>query len=356
MLCYSKSINLSKKITTMKNKAFACKLFLLASGLLLIQPCAFAAWKIKAGANSFYTSDVSIFSASQRLSLSEDPTSPIIDKTGRGSSFVFEPTVFLGRSFQNTLGKLEVRFNAQGYIFTSNSEFNHGTYGANIVQTLSPKSSVGVRYHFGPGQFLGESRATSAESEEIENSSKRFGKERVTTHFGSLFLQHRLTDRLLLRLLGRYGNRTYSETFSQRDTNFWTVGPHLEWEINPYLELLLGYHFERGLAAGRHQPQFGENVSYFNHYATGELAVKITENTSLRLGFDYEKNIFTSKLREDDHRNGGEDVYQGDIQLRHKATKRIDLILGYLHGQRKFTFESSRADVNTAWLGINLKF
>lgn len=84
--------------------------------------------------------------------------------------------------------------------------------------------------------------------------------------------------------------------------------------------------------------------------------MKATEKTSLRLGFDYEKNIFTSELHKDIHRNGGEDVYQGDLQLRHKVTKQIDLILGYLHGQRKFTFESDIATINSAWVGANIRY
>lgn len=180
----------------MRNKTLVCKLFLFASSLLLIQPCAFAAWKAIVGANSFYTTDVSIFSASQRLSLSEDPTSPIIDKTGQGSSFVFEPSVLLANDFHNAFGKLEIKFNAKGYVFTNHSEFNHPTFGTNILQTLSSSTSIGLRYHFGPNQFLGRSRSSGIE-EEIENSSKRLGNERVTTHFGSLFLQHRLDDRLL---------------------------------------------------------------------------------------------------------------------------------------------------------------
>jgi len=34
-------------------------------------------------------------------------------------------------------------------------------------------------------------------------------------------------------LLGRYGMRRYNEAFSERNINFWTVGPHVDWQCGP---------------------------------------------------------------------------------------------------------------------------
>lgn len=32
----------------------------------------------------------------------------------------------------------------------------------------------------------------------------------------------------------------YNEAFSEHDTRFWTIGPHIEWIVTPRIELPLG--------------------------------------------------------------------------------------------------------------------
>ena len=102
--------------------------------LMCIENPALADWAVKGEGNIFYTDDVSIFSASQRLSLQEDPTQPVIDITDQGDDVVFEPVISIGRSFQPSWGPVELVFKAQGFVFAKNSEFNHGTYGLHITQ------------------------------------------------------------------------------------------------------------------------------------------------------------------------------------------------------------------------------
>jgi hypothetical protein len=75
-----------------------------------------------------------------------------------------------------------------------------------------------------------------------------------------------VTPDLSVRLLNRYGMRRYNEAFSERDINFWTIGPHMDWRVAPKVKLGFSYHYERGLAEGRKQPQFEDDTSYVNHY------------------------------------------------------------------------------------------
>lgn len=327
---------------------------LLGCGLtLLILPLvghpAWAEWKIGGETNVFYTDDVSIFSASQRLSLQEDPTQPVIDITDQGDDVVFEPAISIGRSFQPSWGDVELTVKAQGFVFADHSEFNHGTYGAQVTQALPAETILRLRYHYGPNQFLGKNR-------ERRSGDERFEEERVTTHFGTVELEREVLEVLMIRVLGRYGHRSYNEMFKQRDTNFWTVGTHVEWELHPGIELMLGYHYERGLADGRNQPQFEEDISFFNHYVAAELEVHMTEQTAVTFGFDFEKNTFTSGLPNDEHRNANEKIYQGEVEVRHAVNETVDLTLAYQRGQRRFSFEPSTAFVDTVWIGSAFRF
>src|SRR6185295_4671666 len=105
-------------------------LVVLASLWLLPQPSpAEEGWSLEGQGTLFYTDDVGLFSASRRLSRDGDPTQPAIDSilTNQGSDMVFEPMANITRSSKNNLGRLDLNMQGQGFVFTENPEFNHGT-------------------------------------------------------------------------------------------------------------------------------------------------------------------------------------------------------------------------------------
>ena len=61
-----------------------------------------------------------------------------------------------------------------------------------------------------------------------------------------IFLIHDVRPDVPVKLLGRYGMRRYKEAFSERNINFWTIGPHADWRVAPKINLGLSYHYERG--------------------------------------------------------------------------------------------------------------
>ena len=83
-------------------------------------------------------------------------------------------------------------------------------------------------------------------------------------------------------LYTRYGIRRYNEAFQQRNTNFWTVGTHFEWEVSDRIEAVLGYHFERGLAEGRKQPELRDDLSYINHFCHRGTRNRVDETLESR--------------------------------------------------------------------------
>lgn len=329
-----------------------------ASRLLLLWPFlwlftlddpASAQWTLEAESNFFYTSDAALFSASRRLALMEDPTQPVVDVTGLGSDMVFEPAAEVKRAFSTGLGRTELSVKGQGFVYAINPGFNHGTYRLELEQDLWPKSLLRVDYYYAPNLLLANN---------IERRTGSFGEseEKVTTHILSTHLEQKVTQDFNVRLLYRYGARLYNDAFKERTTYFWTLGPHVEWQITSRIDLMLGYHYERGLADGRNEPLVADDVSYINHYLAMSVGIKVTEETRLFLGADYERNNFTSGLQGDEHNGAKENLYQGEIELKHQLHNNVRLTVGFQRTQRDSTIDFRGGNDSNAWLGAEYTF
>lgn len=319
------------------------------AGVLLQSTLVSAQWSGELQGNIFYTDDVGLFSASRRLSLQNDPTQPVVDRTGQGSDMVYEPSVDVRRAFESHWGRTELSAQAQGFIFAENPVFNHGSYRLRLAQDVAPDTAIRLYFFYGPNMFVGK-------NDERRSGMALLVDERVTTYFWSAHLERRLDSNVIVRLLARYGQRQYNEAFSERDTSFWTLGPHIEWIVTPRIQLLLGYHYERGLADGRSQPQVHDDISYVNHYASAELVVQAMDRVSVLLGFDYERDNFTSGLTGDVHRGAHENVYQGDLEIQYRSTGATTLKFGCQHGGRKFSFERDSVSNTNVWVGSDFRF
>lgn len=180
--------------------------------------------------------------------------------------------------------------------------------------------------------------------------------ERVTTHFGSAHLDRKIADNITLRLLSRYGLRLYNADFRQRDTGFWTLGPHLDWAVNSWVDLTLGYHYERGLTDRRHEPQIKDDISYVNHHASLELTLRPIARTAVEFSVDYERNNFTSGIVGDIHNGAHESIAQGEVELTYRLTEAAMLRFGCQHGPRQFSFEPNSVGNTNVWLGAGYHF
>lgn len=308
-------------------------------------------WSVEGRGILFYTDDVGLFSATRRLSRDGDPTQPAIDSalTNKGADMVFEPMLSLTRSLTNNLGRLDLNVQGQGFIFTDNPRFNHGTLRVQALQALSSTTRVQGRFYYAPNQFLGD-------NEEHQSGQDQVTAEKLTSYIWSTRLIHDVTPDLSFRLLGRYGLRRYNESFSERDTNFWTIGPHMDWRVAPKIKLGVSYHYERGLAEGRSQPQFADDVSYVNHYVSADVEVELTERWLLLTAFHYEHNIWTSGLAGDERNGGHENIYQGEVILAYRLTDSIQGFGGVQRSNRKESFESSSVKNTNFGIGVSAKF
>jgi hypothetical protein len=306
-----------------------------------------AQWVLDTEANLFYTDDVSLFSASRRLALMEDPTQPAVDVTGQGSDMVVEPQAELKRAFSSAFGRTELSVKAQGFVFATNPIYNHGTFRFEIEQDLTRSLMLRVNYYYAPDLFLARN---------TQRSTGIKADERVSTHIYSAHLEGRPTEDLTLRLLTRYGSRDYNAAFSNRDTTLWTVGPHVEWAAARWLDVTAGYHYERGLADGRNQPQAKDDVSYINHYLALGLMIKPMEDHAIFLGADYEHNIFTSTIVGDERRGEKEDIYQWELEYRRTLGPRAVFTAGFQRSVRVSNIPARSVPDNNTWLGLEYKF
>jgi hypothetical protein len=334
----------------MKIQAPPLKSASLVIAMLIVGTNVNAEWSLKTDNSAFYTDDVALFSVTRRLSLKDDPTQPTVDRPGQGGDFVYEPGATLEWQDENALGKLLMAIDASGYIFADQSAFSHGLYEFRLAQTFTNNAKISLHYNFVPDLFLGKNAFRRANGEESEHD------EILTNHYWSLRLDQPLTQNLTVRLFSRYGLRNYNEPFQHRDTQFWTLGPHIEWVINPDMELLIGYHYEQGSASHQRAAHFPDDVSYINHYASTEFKIRLLDKLTGIFIFDYENNKFTSRRIDDEHLGASENVYQGEVELLYELTELAIVKLGWQHGSRKLTTEQASIKNNNVWLGLEYVF
>lgn len=310
-----------------------------------------AEWSGTVESTLYGTDDAALFSASRRLARDQDPTQPALDDSvfGVGPDMVYEPVVQFTNDLDSRFGHTDVSVRAQGFIYAIHPEFNHLSLGLQAGHEFTSATSLLIRYFYSPNLLLGE-------NEERQTGQDTIVEERVTTHFVALALEQHLAHRWKGRLLGRYGVRLYEDLFSQRDTHFWTIGPHLEWQATDQVEVALGYHYERGLSQGRQEPQFNDDVSYVNHYVTGEIGVEFAHAWKVEVGMHFERNDWTSGLP-GDRRNGQyETVVQGDLIVTNRLTKVAQLAAGVQRQHRKESFEENPVTGTNFWLGAEIQF
>ncbi len=299
----------------------------------------------------FYTDDVGIFSATRRLSRDGDPTQPALDSrlTDQGSDVVIEPDLTLATSRVNRWGTLELSGKGQGFIYTDHARFNHGTLRLEALQAFSPETRARLRFYYAPSLFLGD-------NESRQPGSTGLAKESVSSYIWSARLERNLTPEVEVRLLTRYGLRRYNQAFEERDTDFWTVGPHFEWRVAPGVKLGLGYHYERGLADGRNQPQLKDDVSYVNHYGSADVEVELTKRVSFATAFHYERNNWTSGIPGDERQGAHENIFQGDAVVYYRVADKARVGLGIQRSSRKESFDPSAVKNTNVGFGIEAAF
>ena len=284
-----------------------------------------AEWSAIAESKASYTNNVTNFSAARRLKFSEDPSQPTA-LPSQLSDVIWDPSLEVLRSSSSTLGPNELSVKAQGFIYTNNPIFNHGDYRLQFKQGLSTDTSLLLRYRNVPNQFLGPNI-------EHRTGSNLIQEERVSSQTWRTELEHRVNESWRLTLIGRYGLRSYNDAFAERDTKFWTLGSQVQYVLNPRVAMSMGYLYERGLADGRGNTQFNDDVSYRLHAVSAGTDLTLIESLSLHLAYIYRRKDFSSDLLGDTHLNRHDNIHQGMAELRYRLTTSASLLASFQQTQ-----------------------
>jgi hypothetical protein len=229
-----------------------------------------------------------------------------VSRTGIGKDMVFEPYVRLSNLIPSRWGETEFSVRVRGFTYATNPEFSHSSIYLEAIHGFTPRAILRLRYFTAPDQLLGQTELHGRH--EIQDM-------RVTSHLGTVRFDYRLSDHWEFQLLGRAGIRNFNDTFTQRDTLLWRIGPHLLYHLNHHAKIILGYQYERGLAEGRHDTHLGDDASYVHHFASIGLEADLMEHLELELDFHFERNNFTTGIPSDERIGGHENIYIGTGRL-----------------------------------------
>jgi hypothetical protein len=268
-----------------------------------------AEWSPIAAQESSYTSDAFQFSSACRLALSEDPSLPTVVPVGNPEDVIWEPSVKVLRSAATRVVSNELSVKAHGFIRTDKPIFTHGDYRLQDRQWLGPATSLLLRYRYVPNLFLGPNF-------ERRTGTRSAQEERVTSHTLGVEFERHVNEMITAALVSRYGLRLYNEAFAERDTNFYSVGPRLTYRAALWVAFTVGNLYERGLAEGRQEPQFMDDVSYFLHFVSFEMELRLTSKLVLNLMYIHIQKTFTSGFPGDTHVGREDLTHQGRAELR----------------------------------------
>jgi hypothetical protein len=306
-------------------------------------------WSAIAEARALFTNNVFELSAARRLALSEDPSQPVNVSLSQPSDVVWDPSIDVRRTSWSSLGKTELSFKAHGFLYTYNPIFDHGDYRVQVNQQVAPDTFVLLRYRYVPNLFLGPNF-------ERQSGDLLLSEERVTSHTWRTQLERKLNDLWTVTLVGRYGLRLYNEEFSERDTTFYTIGTRLRLTATSWATITLDYLYERGLADGRNEPQFKDDVSYRQQFVSLGTLFQLTAPLSLELIYVYRWKQFTSDIVGDPLRGDVDHLHQGTAELHYDLSAAARVTLGFQQTQRSSTVAIRGFNNTNGSLGLQYRF
>ncbi len=304
----------------------------LAAGTAFFRPGmpVHAEWSAFAEQKTSYTTDAFQFSSARRSRLSEDPSQPTVVSTDKPQDVIWEPALQVIQSTHTSMGHNELSVKAHGAIFTNNPIFNHGDYRIQDRLALTADTSVLLRYRYVPNLFLGPNF-------ERRTGTRSIQEERVSSHTWRAEVERRVSETVTAALIGRYGLRLYNESFAERDTTFWTVGSRVHYRAMDRMTVTFSYLYERGLADGRQETQFMDDVSYYLHMLSVGTEWHLHPRVDLDLTYIYRRKTFTSGIAGDAHLDRFDSTHQGIAEFRYRLSPAATMTLAYQYGKRTST-------------------
>jgi hypothetical protein len=308
-----------------------------------------AEWSLETGARLSYTDNAFEFSGARRIGVDEDPSQPAGIETRNVTDTIWEPSAEIKRTWADRRLPTELSVKAHGFLYTETSVLNHGTYRAQVKQWVSPETSLLLRYRYTPNLLLGP------------NTERRSGAnsvidEKVTSHSWRIELERELSQDWKTALIGRYGLRFYNDAFAERDTRFMTIGSRVSYAMSRRVGWTFSYLYERGLADGRGDTRFNDDVSYRQHFISAGPEIRLTDSVSLTLLYAYRRKIFTSDLIGDTHFNRFDNTHQGTSEMQYTLSPAASVTIGFQRSQRDSTNQTREFHADLYSIGMQYGF
>ena len=169
-------------------------------------------------------------------------------------------------------------------------------------------------------------------------------------------MERRVSEFMTAALIGRYGLRLYNESFAERDTTFWTVGPRVGYRATNWMMVTLSYLYERGLADGRQETQFMDDVSYYLHMLSVGTELHLHSRLDLEFLYIHRRKTFTSGIAGDTHLNRFDSTHQGIAELRYRLSPVAIITLAYQYGKRTSTTVLRDFSDSIVSIGVEYRF
>ena len=311
--------------------------------------CAWAGWSLETGARLSYTDNAFGFSGARGNSTDEDPSQPAGVETRNVRDTVWEPTLEVKGKWADQRLPTELSVKGHGFLYTDTPILNHGNYRIQVRQWVDARTSVLLRYRHAPHLLLGTNT-------ERRSGARAVLDEKVTSHQWRVELERELNRDWAAALIGRYGLRFYNDAFAERDTRFLTIGSRAVYSASPRLTWTLSYLYERGLADGRGDRRFNDDVSYRQHFVSAGPEIRLADAATLSLLYAYRLKEFTSELVGDTHLDRFDHTHQGTAELSYALNRASAVTLGYQRTQRASTNQNREFHADLYSIGVRYTF
>jgi hypothetical protein len=323
--------------------------FSAAVALAFSPMCVWAGWSLETGARLSYTDNAFEFSGARGNATNEDPSQPAGIETRNVRDTIWEPTIEATRKWADQRLPTELSVKGHGFLYTDTPVLNHGNYRIQVKQWLDADTAVLLRYRYTPNLLLGANI-------ERRSGASAVLDEKVTSHQWRAELEREMSRDWTAALIGRYGLRFYNDAFAERDTHFMTLGSRAAYSASARLAWTLSYLYERGLADGRGDRRFNDDVSYRQHFLSTGPEFRFSDAMTVSLLYAYRLKEFTSELVGDTHFNRADHTHQGTAELSYAMNRASAVTLGYQRTQRDSTNQNREFHADLYSIGVRYTF
>jgi hypothetical protein len=305
--------------------------------------------KAKTGLSLIYDDNVWQFSDRDRSSFENSQNSSFFQNVESLDDFIWEPYFFLQFQPLEKTPSTQLFADISGNFYVHNPSLNLGIYQIGLKQEIRHKVQAAISYTLIPREFVGISR-------ENPSSSISVG-ETITTHTTRFRIERKIRD-INLGLTVHHKFKDYNDTFEEQDNNIYGAGLESKIYSGYGLKTRIAYLFELGVASGRNNTNFNNDLSYRSHQLRISPEVRINRDLTIGVRYEIKYKAFTTNLSGDTNHYGRYDTtHTVGANIYYELGKTLETKLGYERVMKRpnknkdfFAFDENVAIVGLSYL------